>query len=145
MGLKVAAVQLWSGRLDDAVGGAAKVLAPLSAAKVDLEFVLVRRTAEEPGRGIAFVAPVKGAKAEAAARAAGLAPAADVAALRVEGDNKAGAGHGLVAAIAAAGVSFRGLSASVFGRKYVCHVAFDRPEDAAKVADALRSAGRKRR
>ncbi len=145
MALKVASVQLWSGRIDDAVGGAAKVLAPLSAAKADLEFVLVRRTAEDPGRGIVFVAPVKGAKAEQAARGAGLSPAADISALRVEGDNKAGTGHSLASAMAAAGVSFRGLSASVFGRKYVCHIAFDRPEDAAQAAAALKSVARKKK
>lgn len=143
MAIKVTPVQLWSGKIEDAVGGAAKILGPLGEAKADLQFVLARRTPEDPGKGVIFVAPVKGEKADAAARQAGLAPAADVAGLRIEGDNKPGAGSALTRAIAVAGVSFRGLSASVLGKKFVCYVAFDSAADAEKAAAALKEAGKK--
>ncbi len=139
MALKIGEAQLWSCRIDDQAGGAAGALRPLADAKANLEFVLARRTPEDPGRGILFVAPVRGAAAEQAAGAAGFAPASDIYALRVEGDDRAGAGHRLANAIAGAGVSFRGLSASVFGNKYVCYVALDTPGDAQRTAEALRA------
>jgi hypothetical protein len=138
MALKVQPFDLWSAKIEDAVGGADRVLAPLAAAKLDLQFVLVRRTAEEPGKGLLFVAPVQGAAAEPAARAAGLAPAG-VYALRLEGGNRPGAGHAITGAVAAAGLSFKGLSASVLGGKYVAWIGFDAPADRDRAADALRA------
>ncbi len=140
MSFKVEDAQLWSCKIEDRPGGAADVLKPLAEAKVNLEFVLARRTPEEPGKGILFVAPVTGCpKAEAAARAAGLAPAPDIAALRVEGDDRPGMGHQLALAVANAGVSFRGMAANVLGKKYVCYVALDNADDARKAAEAIKA------
>src|SRR5881409_1243894 len=107
MALKVTQLQLWSGQIEDKPGGAAKVLEPLAQAKVNLAFLLVRRTPEAPGKGVMFVAPIQGAKAEDAARAAGLSPTGSVAGLRLEGDNAPGLGHAITRAIADAGISFR--------------------------------------
>jgi hypothetical protein len=135
--MKVERIELWSGSIDDAPGGAACSLAPLAEAGVDLRFVLARRTPENPGKGILFVAPVRGEKAEAAARSAGLAPATDVAAIRVEGPNAAGVGYRITRAIADAGKSFRGLAASVVGGNFVCYVAFDTAWDANRAADVV--------
>jgi hypothetical protein len=137
MALRVTQLALWMGPIADQTGGAAAVLKPMADAKVDLEFVLARRTPEAPGQGILFVAPVTGSAAEQAASAAGLHAAEGVTALRVEGDNRAGEGYALTAAIAAAGISFRGLSASVLGNRFTCYLAFDSADDAAKAAKAL--------
>jgi hypothetical protein len=137
MAIRAAPLQVWIGKVEDRIGSVAEVLESLAAANLDLEFVLVRRTAEEPGKGLIFVAPVKGAKAEAAARAVGLSPAANMAVLRVEGSNKPGAGYAIARTIADAGISFRGLSATVIGKGYVCHLAFDSPSDASRAAEAL--------
>ncbi|HXG61761.1 MAG TPA: amino acid-binding protein [Planctomycetota bacterium] len=143
MPLKITPVEYWVAKIEDRAGGAARALGPLAGARVNLEFVLARRTPEEPGRGVLYVAPVKGGRAEEAARAAGLSRAADLAGLRVEGDNRAGAGHAMADALGQAGISFRGLAASVLGRKYVCYFAFDREEDARRAAEVLKAAGRK--
>jgi hypothetical protein len=143
MALKVTQLQLWSGQIEDKPGGAAKVLEPLAQAKVNLGFVIVRRTPEAPGKGVMFVAPIQGAKAEEAARAAGLSPTGSIAGLRVEGDDRPGAGYAMTRAIADAGISFRGLSAHVLGKKFVCLVAFDSAEDAGRAKEAIRTSQKK--
>ena len=143
MALRVTELQLWSGNIEDKAGGAAKVLEPLAQAKVNLSFLLVRRTPEAPGKGVMFVAPIQGARAEDAARAAGLSPTGSVAGLRLEGDNAPGLGHSITRAIADAGISFRGLSAHVLGKKFVCLVAFDSAEDAGRASEAIRASQRK--
>jgi hypothetical protein len=143
MALKVTQLQLWSGQVDDRPGGAARVLERLAQAEVDLEFVLVRRTPEVPGKGVIFLAPIKGARDEQAAKAAGLKPTGTIAGLRVEGDDHPGAGYAMTRAIADVGVSFRGLSAATLGKKFVCHVAFDSGSDASRAAEALEAAEKK--
>ena len=57
----------------------------------------------------------------------------------MEGDNKPGAGFAVTKTIADAGISFRGLSATVFGKKFVCYIAFDSTGDASRAAEALSS------
>ncbi len=140
MTIKASPFRMWVGKVEDRIGGAAAALEPLAAANLDLEFVLIRRTPEEPGKGLVFVSPIEGAKAAAAARAAGLSPSGNVAGLRVEGDNRPGAGLALTRAIADAGISFRGLTTTVLGKGFVCHLAFDSEADAARAAEALASA-----
>lgn len=144
MALKVAPVEYWSRKIEDRAGGTAEVLGPLARAKVNLEFALARRTPEEPGKGVLYVAPIRGAKAEGAAREAGLGKAY-LAGLRVEGDNRPGAGHAIADALGQAGISFRGLAALVVGRRYVCYLAFDRAEDAQRAVEVLKALGRKKR
>ena len=77
-----------------------------------------------------------------AATAAGLTKAADITGLRVEGANKPGDAHRVTRILADAGISLRGLSASVIGKKYVLILAFDTADDAAKATKLLRSAGK---
>lgn len=142
MAIQAGRVPVWVGSIEDRVGGAARLLEPLAAAGVGLDFVVARRTPEDPGRGILFAAPVRGRKAEQAAAAAGMRPARDIAALLVQGDDRPGLGHAIAAAIGGAGVSFRGLSAAVVGRRFACYVSFDGPGDADRAARAIRAIGR---
>jgi predicted amino acid-binding ACT domain protein len=144
MALKVTQLQLWFGKVDDRPGGTAAVLEPLAKAGVNLEFMLVRRTQEALGKGVIFLAPIEGAQQEQAARATGLSPTGTIAGLRVEGDDQPGAGYAMTRAIADAGVSFRGLSATVLGKKFVCHLAFDSAADASRAAEALAASQKKR-
>ncbi len=88
---------------------------------------------------IEIVTPIKGPKAEEAAKAAGLSPAGNIAGLRVEGENKPGAGLAVTRTIADAGISLRGLSATVFGKSFACLLAFDSEGDAKRAGDALAS------
>jgi hypothetical protein len=138
MALKVSKLEVWSAPVDDRAGGAADKLEPLARAGANFEFVLARRTPEQPGAGIMFVAPVKGTKVVQAAQAAGFAKSATLQSLRVEGADQPGAGAKITRALANAGVSFRGISATSIGRKFVGFVALDSAEDAAKAAGALR-------
>ncbi|HLE65661.1 MAG TPA: hypothetical protein VI730_00785, partial [Burkholderiales bacterium] len=62
MALKVSKVDLWMATIDDRAGGAADKLEPLAKAGANFEFVFTRRTPEQPGKGVVFAAPVRGAK-----------------------------------------------------------------------------------
>ena len=139
MAYRINKVDIWSGEIDDRAGGLAARLAPLAAAGVDLQFVVARRQPHLPGKGIVFLGGVKGAKAAKAAAAAGLTKAADVAGLRVEGPNKPGDCYRIAQRVADAGLTLRGLSASVIGNKYTVLLAFDSAADADAAARAIRA------
>ena len=137
MKLKVTRVQVWRATIDDRVGGAADRLEPLAQAGANLEFVFARRTPEQPGAGVVYVAPIKGAKVIRAARAAGFTQPRDIHFVRIEGANKAGLSGVVTRALAESGISFRGVSAAAVGRNAVAHIAFDTAEDAIKGARVL--------
>ena len=141
MALKVTKSETWSTTIDDRTGGAADKIEPLAKAGANFEFVFARRTPEQPGKGLALAAPVKGAKVVQAAKAQGWEKAANIHSLRIEGANKPGIGAKILRALSGAGISFRGLSASTLGTKFVCYVALDSAEDAAKAASLLRKLG----
>jgi hypothetical protein len=138
MTLKVSRIDLWTASIDDRAGGAADRLEPLSKAGANFEFVFSRRTPEQPGRGMLFVTPVKGAKVIQAAQAAGFAKPQNIHSLRIEGANKPGVTAMVARALANGGISFRALSASGIGSKFVGYVALDTAEDAAKAASLLK-------
>jgi hypothetical protein len=138
MALKVSKAEIWTTAIEDRTGGAADKIEPLTRAGANFEFVFARRTPEQPGRGLCMVAPVKGKKVVAAATATGFTRALDIAALRVEGGNKAGSAARMTRALADAGISFRGLSAAAIGRKFVGYVAFDNAADAERAAKVLK-------
>src|SRR5438552_8323335 len=78
-------VEMWTGEINDRIGGLAAVLEPLAEAGVDLEVVVARRQPGMPGKGVVFLGPIKGAKGEQAAAKAGLKKTPDLTALRVDG------------------------------------------------------------
>jgi predicted amino acid-binding ACT domain protein len=136
---------VWTGEIEDRVGGLAAKLEPLASAGVDLAFVIARRQPHLPGKGVVFLGPVTGAKGTKAAAAAGLSKTTELAALRLEGPNKPGSCHQAVRVLADAGINLRGLSASVIGAKFVVIIAFDTAEDAAKASRLLKAAGTKKK
>jgi len=138
MTLKVSRVDLWTVSIDDQAGGTADKLEPLSNAGANFEFVFARRTPEQPGRGMLFVTPVKGAKVVQAAQAAGFTKPENVHSVRIEGANKPGVTAKTARALANAGISFRALSATGIGSKFVSYVALDTAEDAAKAVGLLK-------
>jgi hypothetical protein len=129
---------VWAATIEDRAGGLAAKLAPLAAAGGNLEFIISRRTPEQPGSGVVFVTPLKGAKQVKAAKAAGFLLTSSLHSVRVEGPDKAGVGAKLTAALAAAGLSLRGLSAAAIGRKFVTYLALDSAGDAAKAVAVLK-------
>ncbi|MGH8672761.1 MAG: ACT domain-containing protein [Burkholderiales bacterium] len=141
MAVKVSKVDLWIATIDDRAGGAADKLEPLSKAGANFEFVFSRRTPEEPGKGLLVVTPVKGAKVVQAARDAGFVKPDSLHGVRIEGADKPGMTAKAARMLAQAGISFRALSASAHGRKFVSHIAVDSAADAAKAASVLRKLG----
>ena len=137
-------LDVWTGEIDDNVGGLASKLEPLAKAAVDLQFLVARRQTHLPGKGIVFLSGISGAKGTRAAAAAGLGKTSDVAALRVEGPNKAGAASQIARRLADAGINLRGVSAGVMGKKFQLFLAFDNAADADKAARSLRAAGGKK-
>jgi hypothetical protein len=99
--------------------------------------VLARRT-EQPGQGVMFVTPVKGAKALRAAQAAGFGKPEKIHSVRIEGTDKPGLGSRIARALGDAGISFRGLSAVAIGRNFVSYLACDSAEDASKAIALLK-------
>ena len=138
MKLKITKAQMWKASIDDRPGGAAAVLGPVAQAGANFEFAFARRAPEMPGRGLLFVLPVQGKKATAAAQAAGLAMAADMHMLRIEGADKPGTTAAVARAMADAGINFRALSATAVGRNFRAFLALDSAEDAARAAGALK-------
>jgi hypothetical protein len=136
MAVKVSKVDLWMASIDDRAGGAAEKLEPLSRAGANFDFVFTRRTPEAPGKGLMVVSPVKGTKAVQAATAAGFTKS--LLGVRVEGTDKPGITARACRMLADAGISFRALSASAHGRKFVSQIAVDSPADATKAASVLR-------
>jgi hypothetical protein len=141
MAIKVTQVDVWSGEMEDRAGALDRILGVLSQAGVNLQGVIARRTAEKPGWGHVYLTPVKGKKAEAAAMAVGMMPVSKTATLRVEMPNKAGMGHAVMGAIAAAGVNVRGIKAMAAGTTSVAYIGFDSAEDASRAAAAIKKAG----
>src|SRR5258705_4242677 len=140
MSFTVTKVDIWSSKIEDKPGNLAKVLGALGNAGANLDCVIARRdAAKSPGSGIVFLTPVKGAATRKAAQSGGLAPAKNIATLKVEGDDEAGLGGRISTAIADAGINLRGVSAAVIGKKFVAYFGFDSAADATKATRALKT------
>ena len=137
MALKASKAEVWAATIDDRAGGAADQLERLSKAGANLEMLLARRT-EQPGQGVMFVTPVKGAKAMKAAQAAGFGKPQNIHSVRIEGGDKPGLGAKIARLLGDAGVSFRGVSACAIGRKFVSYLACDSAADAARAIGVLK-------
>lgn len=136
MAYTINSVEVWTGSVEDRPGGLAEKLENLAGSGASLEFVLARRDA--PGKGVLFVAPLKGAKQIKAAKEAGLAKSDSLTALRLEGGDASGVGAKITRAMAEAKINVRGLSAATIGRRAVVYVAFDGKKDAAKARGVLK-------
>jgi hypothetical protein len=75
------------------------------------------------------------------ARNAGFEKPSDIHGLRLEGSDKPGFGAKMMQSLADAGISFRAISATALGRKFVCHLALDSAADVARAASLLRKLG----
>jgi hypothetical protein len=137
MAIKVSKADIWATTVDDRPGGAAGQLEALSKAGANLEMLLARRTAENPGKGVMFVTPLKG-KALKAAQAAGMAQPGNIFSVRIEGGDKPGLGSRIARALGDASVNFRGMSAVAIGKKFVSYIALDSAEDQARAIAALK-------
>jgi hypothetical protein len=144
MKLNVTSTEAWVVEIKDQPGGLARVLERIAAAGANLQCVIARRQPDKPGAGVAFVSPLKGRKVLAAAAAAGFKETRRIASLRVEGPDRPGVGAQMAKVVANAGVNLRGVTAVGLGSKFVVYFGFDRGDDAARAAGALRAWARRR-
>ena len=138
MALKVSKADVWAVTIDDRPGGAAEKLEALSQAGANLEMLLARRTAEQPGKGVMFVTPLKGRKAVQAAEQAGMGKPESIHSVRIEGGDKPGLGSKIARALSDAAINFRGMSAVAVGKKFVSFLALDNAEYQAKAISVLK-------
>ena len=136
--MKIAKVDVWAATIKDRPSGLADKLVPLSKAGANLAFVIARRQADKPGKGVVFVTPVKGGKQIAAAKKAGFKRSRSLRSLVIRGPDRRGLGSKMAAALGRAGINLRGLSAAVLGKEFVAYFAFDKLSDSAKAARVLK-------
>jgi hypothetical protein len=137
MALKATKAEVWVATIEDRAGGAAEKLDALAKGGANLEMLLARRT-EQPGQGVMFVTPVKGAKAVKAAQEAGFGKPENIHSVRVEGGDKPGQGAKIARALGNAGINFRGVSAVAVGNKFISYIACDSADDAARAISVLK-------
>lgn len=137
MAFRMHKVQVWSGELPDRPGAAAATLEHLARAGADLEFVFTRPHPRNAEVTVIFLAPVEGIPQTEAARAAGLAPARDIAMLCVEGENRPGIGYEIMSRLAVAGINLRGLTVSTVNNQFASYLAFDNADDASMAVQLL--------
>lgn len=134
-------VDVWSASVADKTGGLSWLLKGLDEAGADFNFIIARRSPENPGSGVVFVTPIIGDREIKAASTLGFSLTRSVAALRFEADDKPGASARLTAMIADAGINIRGLSVAVIGTRFVAYIGFDSSEDAERAVGILQDAG----
>ncbi len=140
MAVTVSKVDVWVGEIEDRPGGLAEKLEAISDAGADLEFLIARRSPEKPGTGVVFLAPLSGAAQTRAAKKGGLSKAVGLRSLRLEAPNRPGLSAKIAQAVAAEGISMRGVSAAALGRRSVFYFAFDSDADARKAGRVLKKA-----
>ena len=133
-------VDVWAGEIDDRPGGLAQKLDTLAKAGTSLEFLISRRSLENPGKGVVFLTPIRGAKQQRAAGEAGLGTTGTLHSVRVEGPDRPGLGNKMTRALADAGINLRGVSGAALGRRSVTYFGFDNAEDADNAIKLLKKA-----
>jgi predicted amino acid-binding ACT domain protein len=128
MTLAIRKIQAWCGEIPDRPGAAVAKLEDLARAGADLEFLFTRPDRSKAHTSVLFIAPITSPEQVKTARAAGLAPAVDVAMLCVEGDNRPGIGYDIMSRLAVAGINLRGISISAISGRFTAYLAFDSPD-----------------
>ena len=134
-------VDVWSASIADKTGGLSWLLKGMDEAGADFNFIIARRTPENPGSGVVFVTPIRGDREIKAASTLGFSRTNSVAAVCYEADNKPGATAELTELIADAGINIRGLSVAVSGTRFVAYIGFDSANDAETAIDIFQDAG----
>lgn len=137
MNLEVERVDVWAATIQDEPGALAALLKGLQEAGADLQFIIARRSADRPGKGVVFVAPLVTDSERAAASRLGFNVTQSLYSVRVRGLDRAGILADVAQALAADGVNLRGVSASVLGSQFIAFIGLDSAQDAARAIDVL--------
>lgn len=138
MNMIVEHVDVWAAPIKDEPGGLANILSGLKNAGADLDFIIARRSPEQPGTGVVFVTPLRGDVEVAAAATLGFNVTSSLKSLRIEGNNKAGIAAELTGKLAAARINLHSVSAAVIGARFILYIGFDTAGDAEKAAKLLK-------
>jgi hypothetical protein len=138
MKLDTCRVDVWVASLEDKPGGLAEKVEILAAAGIDLEFVSARRAPDKPGTGVAFVAPIKGAKQTRIARKVGFEKSESLHAIRIDTGNKPGFSAEMARALADANLNLRGFTGVAITNRALFYIAFDSSADASKAVRVLK-------
>lgn len=139
MAVKVKRITLWRKELDNRAGTLAETLAPVAKAGADLQVLMGYCYPGDRTRAAVELFPIANKKATAAAQGAGLA-VTSIAALHVEGDNRAGLASAITRGLADAGVNLDFLVAQVIGRKFSAVFGFENDGDADKASGLIKKA-----
>jgi hypothetical protein len=137
MALDVKTVTLWRQEIANRPGELAGVLQPLAEAGGDLQVLMAYRFPGDETRGAVELFPISGKKAIAAAADAGLTRA-DIPALWVRGNNRAGVAYKTSRAIAEAGINLAFLVAQVVGTRFSAVYGFDSTIDRDRAVKLLK-------
>ncbi len=140
MRMDISRVDMWAASIEDRPGGLVEKLETLAAAGIDLDFVSARRAPDKPGTGVAFVAPITGARQTRAAKEAGFEKSESLHAIRIDTGNKPGFSADLTRALANANLNLRGFSGAAITNRALFYIAFDTSADAGKAVRALKQA-----
>jgi hypothetical protein len=140
MDLLVESADVWAATIEDRPGGLAEVLAALRESGADLQFIIARRTPDQPGKGVVFVTPLQGDREIRAAADTGFNITRRLHSVRVMGRDRPGVAAELTQRLADGGINLRGFSASVIGTQFVAYFAVDSLEDATKAIGVLQNA-----
>jgi predicted amino acid-binding ACT domain protein len=143
MAVTVKNATIWIRKGPDRAGLTAEVLEPLAGAGANLNCVMSYCVPGQADSAAVEVFPIRGRKAEVAARGAGFEPSS-TRCLQVEGDDRPGLGAVLSRAVAEAGVSMNFLVAQTIGRKFSAMIGFGTDAEAVAAANAIKAAARRR-
>lgn len=136
----VKGLDVWAASLQDKPGALAEKLTTLKNAGADLEFIIARRTPEQPSTGVVFVTPVRGDLEVEAAIDAGFSVSRSLHVVRVEGPDQPGIAADLTQKLASEGISLRGFSAAVAGTRFIAYLALDSLADKDQAVEILTAA-----
>lgn len=136
MPYEITRIDVWSAELEDHAGALADKLAAVMSVGANLDFVIVRPTAEKPGRGVLFLAPLIGREQTDAAAGAGISKA-NIHALRIIGPDRPGLTAGIAKTLADAKINIAGLSGAGLADKSLFYIRFASAEDLGKATEVL--------
>jgi hypothetical protein len=135
---EITMVDVWTAELEDRPGTLAERVEALQRAGANLEFVILRPSANVlASTGLLFVAPLVGEAQEQAARQVGLEKKASLHALRILGPDQPGLVAGIARMLADARINVSALWAAALGERSVLYIRFDSRAEAKRAAQLL--------
>ncbi len=141
MSYTISKVDVWAADIPNRAGTLSGVIESMADSGAMLEFMIARKVNARTSR--VFIAPIKGAKLQRAAKKAGLVRAKGMHSLRIEGPDRPGLGTKITQAISEEGINLRGASAAAIGRKAVFHIAVENEKDLKSAITVVRKVLRK--